>query len=182
MRSLMTLTTAVLIAAVTGTSAQAPANLSGEWRADPAPAAQGAGAGRGRAARGDMGSGWGPLLSITQDDAQVVIEDRVFSRYDIQPQVRLTYRLDGTETGNSVMIGHSAQRRLSRATWRDRTLEITTQYPGTHPGTGRPLTTEVVQRLRLEGPDVLIVETMRRVPGAEAAPTRAVYTRQSPQK
>lgn len=181
MRRIVATTAAVLLAS--GFPAlQGRPDFSGEWRLDTAsvaPGREGRGGGR-PAARGDMSSGWGSLITVRQDDKQLVVEDRIFSRYDLQPPVRLVHLLDGSESVNSVMIGHTTHTRASRAAWKDQALEITTQYPGTHPGSGQPLTTEVVQRLRFESPDVLVVEVTRGTAGAPPTTTRAIYRRQTP--
>jgi hypothetical protein len=104
-----------------------------------------------------MGSGWGSPIAITQDDQQIRVEQTLFSRYDANPQPRLVYALDGSETRNAVMIGHASQVRVSRATWDGQALRITTRFPGIDPDTGKPFTTEVTQRLTLESPTTLIV-------------------------
>ena len=62
-----------------------------------------------------MGSGWGPALTITQDGKQLIVEQPLFSRYDLQPPVKTVYALDGTESRNTVMTGHATQTRVSRA-------------------------------------------------------------------
>jgi hypothetical protein len=129
----------------------AVANFSGQWTAD-APAAKGP---------GDMGSGWGPSITITQDERQLVVEEMVFSRYDLQPPVRSVYPLDGSESRNAVMTGHATQTRISRAAWDGDALVITTRYPAVDPGTGKSFTSEVSQRLTLEAPGVLVIEVTR---------------------
>ena len=39
-----------------------------------------------------MGSGWGSPLTITQDAKQLVVEQTLFSRCDMQPQLRFVLR------------------------------------------------------------------------------------------
>jgi len=163
-----------------GAAFQAP-DFSGQWVIDSAPPAAPAGApaGRpdqGRLAPGDMGSGWGSPLAITQDAKQLRVEPAVFSRYDANPQPRFVYALDGTETRNEVMIGHTTQVRLSRAEWDGQSLRITTRYPGVDPASGKPFTIEVTQRLSLETPTTLIVEVSRAAAlGGRETATRTVY-------
>jgi hypothetical protein len=126
--------------------------------------------------RGDMGSGWGSPLTITQDARQLVVEPAVFSRYDANPQPRLTYALDGSESRNDVMIGHATQVRTSRAAWDGPSLRITTTYPGIDPASGKAFTTEVSHRLTLESPSALVVEVTRSgAMGGQALTTRTVY-------
>ena len=123
-----------------------------------------------------MGSGWGSPLTITQDATHLVVEQTLFSRYDIQPQPRFVYALDGSETRNSTMIGHATQVRVSRAAWDGQALRITTRYPGVDPGSGQPMTTEVTHRLSLESPTTLIVEATRGAAlGGKETTTRTVY-------
>ena len=86
------------------------------------------------ASRGDMGSGWGSTLTITQDARQLVVEQALFSRYDLQPPLRFVYALDGSETRNTVMMGHATQVRTSRATWDGAALRITTTLSGHRSG------------------------------------------------
>ena len=57
-------------------------DFSGQWTADP-PAEK---------APGDMGSGWGSPLTITQDARQLIVEQALFSRYDLQPPVKSAVR------------------------------------------------------------------------------------------
>lgn len=158
----------------TGAAPQVP-DFSGVWTAEPA-AAPSAPATPGTLARGDMGSGWGSPLTITQDARQLVVEQLLFGRGDMQPPLRFLYALDGTETRNTVMIGHAAQVRVSRATWDGQTLHVTTSYPAVDPASGKPFTTEVTHRLSLASPTSLIVEVTRGAAlGGQATTTRAVY-------
>lgn len=123
-----------------------------------------------------MGSGWGPTLAITQDTARLLVEQALFSRYDMLPPLRLTYALDGSETRNEVMIGHATQMRSSRAAWDGQSLRITTRYPGQDPASGKPFTTEVIHRLSLESPATLIVEVTRGAAmGGRQTTARSVY-------
>jgi hypothetical protein len=127
---------------------------------------------------GSMGSGWGSPITIRQDPKSLVVEYVHFSAYDLQPPIRLTYALDGSESGNAVMIGHTASPQRSRAAWHDRSLVIITELPGPEPG--RPV--RLRQALTLDAPDTLRVETTRE--GLEGAPpsvTRTTYAkRQKP--
>jgi hypothetical protein len=156
---------ALLLAAALLT-AQAPADFSGQWVADP-PAEK---------APGDMGSGWGSPLSIAQDAKQLVAEQALFSRYDLQPPVKTVYALDGSESRNTVMTGHATQVRTSRAKWDGAALLITTSYPGLDPQSGKSFSTEVVYRLTLESPGVLVIEAARAgALGGKPTNTRTLY-------
>ena len=161
-----------------GVAIQAPPDFSGQWMAEPAPAATTPPAPGTPAppARGDMGSGWGSLLSITQDARQLVVEQALFSRYDLQPALRFVYAFDGSESRNAVMTGHSTQVRLSRAAWDGQALRITTMYPGVDPASGKAFMTEVTHTLSLESPTTLVVEVTRSgVLGGQTTTTRTVY-------
>jgi hypothetical protein len=148
---------------------QTPVDFSGQWLADPAAAG----------AAGDMGSGWGSSLTITQDSKQLVVQPVLFSRYDGQPPVRIVYSLDGSESRNAVMIGHASQMRVSRAKWTGAILEISTSYAALDAQTGTSLSTDVVQRLTLESPGVLVIEATRAgALGGKSTSTRSVYRKQ----
>ena len=162
-------------------AAQSRPDFSGRWTAESSatPLSSGGPAGRpdqGRLAVGDMGSGWGAELTITQDQAQLIVEAAVFNRYDAAEQPRMTFALDGTETRNAVMISHTTQLRVSRASWDGQSLRITSLYPGIDPASGKPIATEVIHRLTLESPATLVLEVSRGAAlGGKATATRAVY-------
>ena len=139
-------------------------DFSGRWTANPSPQRRPPPRGSVPPTRGDMGSGWGSPLTITQDAGQLVVEQTLFSRYDLQPPIRFVYVLDGSETRNAVMIGHTTQVRLSRAAWEGQTLRITTMYPSIDPASGKPFTTEVTHRLSLESPTVARCRSHPRAP------------------
>ena len=93
----------------------------------------------------------------------------------MQRPLRLEYALDGTDSRNAVMIGHTTEHVRSRARWVGASLEITTSHEAPHPASGKPLTTEVIQRLSLVSQEELLVEATRTVPGAAPATTRTTY-------
>ena len=155
-----------------GLASQAPMDFSGRWTVEPAPPA-GPGA-----APGDMGSGWGTSITITQDAQQLVVEPLVFTRYDLQPQPLFVYALDGSESRNTVMMGRGFQLQASRARWEGQSLTIATVHSFTDPTSGRPLTVDVTQKLSLESPNVLVVEVTRSgALGGRSSTTRTVYTK-----
>jgi hypothetical protein len=159
-------------------AAQAPADFSGRWTLDaPAiattPAVPGTPAAA--AAPGDMGSGWGPTITIAQDAKRVDVEYAVFSRYDLQPPLKFAYPLDGSVVRNTVMMGRGEQVESSRAKWSGDALVIETTFEVTEPGV-KPFTAELTRTLRLESPTTLIVDVKRTgVLGGPASTTRSVY-------
>jgi len=193
--------TAVLaVALVVGTAAQTRPDFSGRWTTDPdpavagAPARGGAGGSGGRVgggaaaprgggrsgARGDMGTGWGSTITITQDAARLTVEYAFFSRGDLQPPLRFTYALDGSPMTNTVMMGRGMQTQTSRTAWDGNTLLITTTHSFTDPATGKLTPVEVKQALTLESPTSLVVQTTRAgvLDGPETT-TRSVYRKLS---
>jgi hypothetical protein len=159
--------------------AQAPADLSGRWTLDaPAivatPAVPGTPAAA--AAPGDMGSGWGSTITIMQDTKRLSVQYTVFSQYDLQPPLTLTYPLDGTVGRNTVMMGRGEQIESSRTRWNGQTLVIITTFQIADRGAGKPFTAELTRTLQLESPTTLIVEATRAgVLGGPASTTRSVY-------
>ena len=157
---------ALCLAASLANAATAP-DFSGRWTADAGPAA---------GARGDMGSGWGSPITITQDAGKLTVEYAFFARGDMQPPLRFVYALDGSATKNSVMMGRGVQSQSSTVAWNGDSLVITTIHAFTDPGTGKPVTEEVKQSLRLDSPTVLVVETTRAgVLGGLSSTTKTTY-------
>ena len=120
---------------------------------------------------GNMGSGWGSPLTLRQEGNRLVVEYSHFSTYDLQPKLRFVYALDGSESRNTVMIGHAESVLRSRATWSDSSLVITTTFavpPGVAGG-------DVRHVLILTSSTSLIVETTR--PGIAPTTVRTIYTR-----
>lgn len=162
---------AVVTSLVAASATQSPPDFSGVWIAEAAvaPAANTPGVpaavpqrpDTGALSRGDIGGGWGSPLTITQTPEQLVVELRLFSNYDLQPQPRFVYALDGSESRNTIMPGHASQTRTSRASWEGQTLRIVTQYPAIDPATGKPFTTEVTSKLTLRSPAELVIESTR---------------------
>lgn len=171
------LTASVLLIAATSTPAQTRPDFSGRWTSEPETAAVPARAGGGRGGRvGDMGSGWGPTLTVTQDAKSLTVEYMFFGRGDLQPPLKFSYALDGSETTNSVMMGYGIQQQRARAAWNDGKLVITTTHTFQNPDTRQPMTSEVIQVLSLESPTSLVVEVTRSgVLGGVSSSTRTVY-------
>ena len=173
------LVTVSLTALAAAHAAQPAPDFSGTWTLDaPAPASTPAvpGTPAAAAAPGDMGSGWGSAIAITQDAKQLSVEYSVFSRYDLQPPLTFTYPLDGSEGRNTVMMGRGEQTEASRARWDGQTLIIVTTFDVADRGAGNPFTAELTRRLWLESPSALVVEVTRAgVLGGAASTTRSVY-------
>jgi hypothetical protein len=159
-----------------GAVAQGPPDFSGKWVADqpPAPAAKPGTP----APRGDMGSGWGSPIAITQDSRQLVVEYTPYTSYDLQPPLRLAYALDGSESRNTLMQGRGQQVLRSRAAWEGSRLVITTTFTHADPSSRTPLESELRQALSMESESALVVEATRSgVMGGPASTTRTLYRR-----
>ncbi|HEU4925822.1 MAG TPA: hypothetical protein VFT24_02160 [Vicinamibacterales bacterium] len=160
-------------------AAQPAADFSGRWTLDPpkissTPAVPGTPAVV--AAPGDMGSGWGATITITQEATRLRVEYEAFSRYDLQPPLTFTYPLDGSEGRNTVMMGRGEQIERSRAQWNGQALVITTAVLVDDRSAGKPFVAEVTRKISLESPTTLIVEVTRAgVLGGPASTTRSVY-------
>jgi hypothetical protein len=167
-------------AALQGTQPpHAPADFSGRWTLDPpavalTPAVPGTPAAA--SAPGDMGSGWGSTIAIAQDATRLSVEYSVFSRYDLQPPLKFTYMLDGSEARNTVMMGRGEQMEASRAHWDAKTLTIVATIHVDDRSAGKPFTAELTRKLWLDSPTSLVVEVTRAgVLGGPASTTRSIY-------
>jgi arylsulfatase len=172
MKSLTNLLSSALVALLAvGATAQTRPDFSGRWTSEPSPPGDGQ-----RERIGDMGSGWGPNITITQTAERMTVEYMFFARGDMQPPLRFVFALDGSETKNSVMMGRGIQAQTSKTAWEGDKLVITTTYSFGATETGQPLTSEVKQTLALESPTSLIIETTRSgVLGGPSSTTRTVY-------
>jgi len=175
------LSVAVVVLFAASVTAQTRPDFSGRWTSEPEPAS-GAGqagaalGGGGRASSGNMGSGWGPNLTVTQDANRLTVEYAFFARGDMQPPLRFVYALDGSETKNSVMMGRGIQVQTSKTAWDGDKLVIATVHSFTHPETNEPMKIEVKQTLSLGSPTSMTVETTRRgVLGGPPSVTKTVY-------
>jgi|SRR5262245_25785789 len=194
------LSAAIVVIMAVSVTAQTRPDLSGRWTSEPEPAATATGGGapadaaragaeerrggagergvggRGGGRVGDMGSGWGSTITITQDASRLTVEYAFFGRGDMQPPLKFVYALDGSETKNSVMMGRGIQAQTSKTAWEGDKLVITTAHAFAHPETGQAMKIEVKQTLSLESPTSLIVETTRSgVLGGPPSTTRTVY-------
>jgi len=186
MRFASTCAVAVVVTTIAVAAAQTRPTFAGRWTTDPDPAlaaapgaaggARGAAPGaRGGAGRsGDMGSGWGSTLTLTQDATRLTVTYAFFGRGDMQPPLAFVYAIDGSETKNTVMMGRGMQVETSSTAWDGDALVITTMHPFPDPATGKPGTYEVRRRLSLESPSSLVVETARS--GVAGGPPSTVRT------
>jgi hypothetical protein len=167
----------VLLSSLTA-SAQAPPDFSGRWTipAPPTGTAPAPGTAAAAPASGDMGSGWGPNITIAQDAARLSVEYSPFSRYDLQPPLVFVYQLDGSESRTTVVMGRGAQMESSRVSWTGQTLTITTTFNVADRPSSPPLTMTVTRKLSLESPTTLVVEATRSgVLGGPSSTTRTIY-------
>lgn len=170
---------ALLLALAIGVASPAAAqrpDFTGTWvRVDSAPAGRAVAATGDAAFRaGDMGSGWGSPLTITQTAERLNVVFDFFIAYDLQPKVRYAYALDGSASKNIVPVGPTETVTRSTASWEGATLVITTSFP-TPPGVSAPPgSTELRQSLSLDANSRLVIEARRR--GANGAANTVVST------
>jgi hypothetical protein len=158
-RGAYALSTAVVVLFAGGAGAQPVSDFSGRWAAAPDQGAGAGRAGRGAAALGNPGSGWGNEFTVTQDAERLVVQTAYFTPRDMQPPLRLVYRLDGSEGKNAVMLGRGTQEQTAKVAWDGGKLVITTTHHFRDPRTGQPAASETKQVLWLESPTSLVVET-----------------------
>ena len=121
------LSTAAVVAMTAGLLAQAKPNFAGKWTLDApaaAPAAPpqgGAPGGPGGGRGGGRGGGWGQEATITQDATTLTVEYT-----QGQNPVKLTYKLDGTESKNTTMGRGGPTEQVSKAAWDGAKLKIVT--------------------------------------------------------
>jgi hypothetical protein len=127
------LSAAAVVMMAAGVLAQAP-SFAGKWMMDaPAGAAAPAPGGGGRGFGG--GGAWGQAPTITQDATTLTVEYT-----QGQNPVKLVYKLDGSESKNSMMgRGGAATEQVSKASWEAGKLVI--DYSGMGRD-GAPMTTK----------------------------------------
>jgi hypothetical protein len=155
---------------------QSRPDFTGEWvLSDSAPESRSVAAvGDAGFRTGSMGSGWGSPLILRQQANQVVVEFAFFGTYDLQPRLRFTFALDGSESRNAVMIGHAESVLRSRVGWHGDTLVITTDYSAPAGANGAAIR----QALSLASPASLVIETTRPAAiGAAPGVTRSTYSK-----
>jgi hypothetical protein len=181
------LSVAVVVFFAVSVTAQTRPDFSGQWTIEPEPTATsgvgqsgavpgGSGGAGQRGRSGDMGSGWGSNITVTQDANRLTVEYAFFTRGDMQPPLKFVYALDGSETKNSVMMGRGIQVQTSKTAWSGDKLIITTVHSFAQPETSEPMKIEVKQTLSLASPISMIVETTRSgVLGGQPSTTKTVY-------
>ena len=173
---------ALMIMLAAAASAQNKPDFSGRWTIAPptnAQAGRGAGSAGSGGRAGDMGSGWGSTITLNQSASALTLEWAYYSTSDLQPPIVFVYPLDGTERTHTLMMGRGLEKQVSRATWDDAKLIITTSQDFPNIVAGKTITSVVTRTLTLESPTSLVVETSRSgVLGAQASTTRTVYTKQ----
>jgi hypothetical protein len=174
------MTRAILVAlllAPAGLTAQRP-DFSGTWvRVVDSASARPSVAAVGDAAfqRGDMGSGWGSPLTITQRADSLIVEYVFFAPYDLQPPVRLAYAIDGSESRNDLMIGHATAAQRGRLSWAPSGVVVTSMHAGPD---NAPI--EMRQTLTLEAGALVIMTERAGMQGSAPTSTRVVYARRAP--
>jgi hypothetical protein len=146
-----------LVLLATTAAAQTRPDFSGRWTAPEPSTASGV---RGVSIEpGSLGSGWGAEMTIDHRASRLTVERAQFSQYDMQPPLRLTYALDGSESRNIVNMGRGPQELVSKATWQGASLVLTTSYRFSNPQTGRTETSDVQQMLAFDASGSLVVTT-----------------------
>ena len=129
---------------------------------------------------GTMGSGWGATLTIEQRASALVVERAQFSQYDMQPPMRLTYALDGSESRNTINMGRGPQELVSKAAWEETSLAITTSFRFSNPRSGAVETSDLKQVLSLDPSGSLVVTTtLGGALGGPASTTSTTYKKGS---
>src|SRR5690349_282412 len=110
------LSAAAVVMMTVGVLAQAKPNFAGKWTLDAAAAPAGAPAGGGGGRGGGRGGGgWGMEPTITQDATTLTVE--YMGGGQAPAPVKLTYKLDGSESKNMMAGRGGQQEQVSKATW-----------------------------------------------------------------
>jgi hypothetical protein len=169
---------AILFIATTATAQSRP-DFSGKWTVAPLASAPGVAMGSAPpalSALGNMGSGWGSDITVTQDARALTVEYTYFHPRDIQPPFKFTYLLNGAPSRNSVNMGRGPQEQVSTVAWEGDRLAITTIHRFVNPRNGQELTSETRHLLSLESPTSLVIETTRgAVMGGHSSSTKTTY-------
>ena len=173
MRRVMTLVVAAafVIVSAAGVFAQAKPDFSGKWTLDPASAPAppagggggGGGGGRGGGGRGG-GAGFGQEFTAKQDASALTI-----SRDQGGNPVTATYKLDGSESKNTVTGRNGAQEQVSKTMWMGNKLMITT----TVNAGGNNV--EQSRTLSLEGGNLVVEQTQPGRDGGAPQTQKLVY-------
>jgi hypothetical protein len=166
MRRTAALTTVALALCWTiGNAAQQKPDFAGKWICTDCPAPGGGGGGGGRG-RGMMGGGWGPEVTITQDATTLKVE-----RTAMQNKVTDTFKLDGSESKNTMTFGQMSIESVSKVSWSGNSLVIATSQQ-----MGQMGNVEIKRTLSLTADGMLAVETSRPNPqGGDPVVTKQTY-------
>jgi hypothetical protein len=163
--------------ATTPASAQRP-DFTGTWtRVDSASGRTTATAGDAAFRTGDMGSGWGTPLTITQASDKLSVVYDFFIAYDLQPKTRYSYSLDGTPTTNMVVVGHAPVAVKSTAAWKGDTLQIASTFPVPPGVPARANDADLVQSLHLDATGRLVIVAQRVGAGKRPATVITTYAK-----
>jgi hypothetical protein len=166
-----------MLAAAIPAGAQRP-DFSGTWvRQDSVAGPTRAATGDASFRRGDMGSGWGTPITVTQAANKLTVVFDVFTTYDLQPKTRFTYNLDSTETKNAIVYSHEETPVRSWARWNGNALEIITRFPVPPGVPARGATPDLVQVLSLDANGRLIVDARRSGAGGAVNSVVTTYTK-----
>ena len=125
-RNFLVVAVVLMFGAAASLAAQAKPDFSGKWVMDPAsapapPAGAGGGGGGGRGGGRGGGAGFGQEFTAKQDATTLTI-----TRMQGDQTVTATYKLDGSESKNTVAGRGGQQEQVSKATWDGARLVIVT--------------------------------------------------------
>ena len=166
-RNFLVVAVVLMFGAAASLAAQAKPDFSGKWTMDPAsaPAPPGGGGGGGRGGgRGGGGGGFGQEFTAKQDAGTLTI-----TRSQGDNTVTTTYKLDGSESKNTVQGRGGAQEQVSKAMWDGAKLVITTQlnFGGN--------AIEQKQTLSMEGGNLVVEQSRPGRDGGAPTVTKLVY-------
>lgn len=170
MRRVITLIAAAafVVTSATGIFAQGKPDFSGKWTLDPASAPAPAGGGGGGGGRGGGGrgggAGFGQEFTAKQDASTLTI-----SRDQGGNPVTASYKLDGSESKNTVAGRNGQQEQVSKTMWMGNKLMITTQvnFGGNN--------VEQSRTLSLEGGNLVVEQTQPGRDGGAPQTQKLVY-------
>jgi hypothetical protein len=167
MRRLITVAAAAafVLSTTTGLFAQAKPDFSGSWTLDPASApAAGGGGGRGGGRGGGGGAGFGQAFTAKQDANMLTI-----TRTQNDQAVTASYKLDGSESKNTVAGRGGQQEQVSKTMWMGNKLMITTtlNFGGNN--------IEQTRTLSMEGGNLVIEQSQPGRDGGAPQTQKLVY-------
>lgn len=155
---------AALVLWTVGVAAQARPDFSGTWNLVPAADDAGAAAGGGgRGGRGGGRGGFGQTFTAAQNAETLTITRTTFG----DQTLTTTYKLDGSESTNTIMGRGGEQQQISHATWEGQTLVIVTEAAN---GESRMV-------LSMQGANLAIQATNPGRGGGDPVTTTQTYTK-----